>query len=73
MCITAISTCVVNVPKKQSSKYMQARLHFALQMLREFFYAGGSGLTVKDLDTQGYIVRTHIMQCIHVCVNVLYL
>lgn len=52
---------------------MQARLHFALQMLREFFYAGGSGLTVKDLDTQGYIVRTHIMQCIHVCVNVLYL
>jgi BAI1-associated protein 3 len=52
--ITALSSSLLTIPKKQGSKYVQARLHFALQMLREFYYAGGSGLSITDLDTPEY-------------------
>ena len=56
MCVAAISSCVLN---KKRSRGVQARLHLALQMLREFFYAGGSGLTVQELHTQEYKVCTY--------------
>jgi hypothetical protein len=53
-CVHTIAACIPNIPKKPGNNYIHARLHLALQMLREFFHAGGSGLSNAELDTPEY-------------------
>ena len=60
MSLQAISELLLTVPKKQGSKFIQSRFHFTLQMLRDFFYAGGSGLSLNELEGEEYMVRLHV-------------
>lgn len=60
MSLQALSELLLTIPKKQGSKFMQARFHFALQMLRDFFYAGGSGLTLNELEGEEYMVCVQV-------------
>lgn len=54
--LQSLQKALSNVPKKLSSRYLYKRMYNALQMLREFFHAGGNGVAEADLESEIYHV-----------------
>lgn len=52
--VSTLHQSLADIPKKSRKGYLYARMYSGLNMLRDFFFAGGNGLGAGDLESTDY-------------------
>ena len=55
--VSTLHQSLADIPKKSRKTYLYERMYSALNVLRDFFFAGGNGLGAGDLESKDYTVQ----------------